>query len=293
MSLYGQNPRYWTSLPIAVLSNRMIHPDCYIRLHLAKDCVDNKLFKLIEDITKEDQKIQIQIMEEQPIGALGTIYRMKALWDNDCSITHQRDIDMIPNVQDYKCVEFFRKHNRYYGMGFRSHPYHSIPVLAGMFSFNRAQLWKSGWMPPTFNDYLNFGKMNISSCNNWEWGADQDLLNNFFFYHRDQKHHAKFIDISLPNGVGPVRHMRKVQPTIVHYGSIQLMKMQVKNVQALKVCQDEYGSGRLKFLGMPISQVWNYSNEVKNNLLNNLLNINSNISQILKKRIKDNNINIF
>ncbi len=284
--LFGDAPRYWSQIPSVLICNRSLHPLHHIRFYLDKNCYNNKLFKLIQDITVEDPFIQYQIQDQLSIQTSGTCWRMKPLWDKDVSIVHCRDMDAIPNTQQVKVVKMFESSN-FSGYGMRSHPYHNIPLLAGLCGFNRIKMQQMDYFPSSFDEYIEYGKANCSMCKNWQVGVDQQLLNNFFFYTRTLPQQRKFVDIALDSQAGRPLPLKRGNPTQLLYSSLNSMKI-VQDQNILSLCNNNIG----KFIGMPMQQNWGFPYKKKKLFISKLLQSKYNISDILNKRIKDNNLEI-
>jgi len=173
--------KFWNAIPYILLMNSEVYPDFEMKFLVEKSCQDMEQFKFLKDASERFNSIYIKIIDESSTGLKLTLWRMKPLWDDDIDYLFCRDIDYAVNILAKKSVEYFLSQSACIIHGMRSYKLHSIPLMAGMCGFEVKSVRKKILtLAKTFEEYVNFGKKNVSSCKDWKWGCDQALLKAFF-----------------------------------------------------------------------------------------------------------------
>lgn len=199
------------------------------------------------------------------------------LWDNDIEYLFCRDIDSIPCSLEARAVRTFINHKEFYISSIRSHPLHTISLMAGLCGFYVPKI--KNILPSNFDDYISFGKKNCPYCSDWRWGCDQELLDRFFVKTRDNNFIKHILDIPVQNSIGEVKSMRSIGSSILPKNIYNTCDLSNINEKVLYLCDSNYG----KFVGMPLEESWGYKKENKIYLLNEILSINADITNMMKE----------
>lgn len=181
--LFGKDPRYWSNVPYLLVANSAIYQDFSMRFYIHEESMEIKMFEMLQEVSRVNKTVEIEIIREPYIGTKLTTWRVKPLWENDINILLCRDSDYAINMLERKSVEYFMYKSDCVVQGIRSYHLHTAPYMAGLcgFKVKEASSYiksKAG----TFNDFISWGVKNVSYCSDWRWGCDQAILRDFLYY---------------------------------------------------------------------------------------------------------------
>ena len=89
--------RYWFNIPALYITNKVLYPDYEMKIFINNSLTYNPLFKLLEklDITIEEVDLKFTNTSEP------MMWRLIPIWDGNYDCVFLRDIDSIPNYQEY------------------------------------------------------------------------------------------------------------------------------------------------------------------------------------------------
>jgi hypothetical protein len=163
--------RYWFNIPAILAINKFLYPDFRTTFYVDPKTESDELFSLI----KETSYCDYFVINEDYEGHEPSIWRINPFWEEGAKTFFSRDIDSIPNEEEFKASMFFlrsdqaihtiRSHENHYGFPCR--------MLIGLSGF------KINWLPKRiFKDSLSDFKKEYGSGNQWD--NDQISLINCF-----------------------------------------------------------------------------------------------------------------
>lgn len=253
--LYGHKDRYWRLIPSLFVSNKEMNKDHILRIYAHEEIKNNKYYSII-DFLIENEIIEVEFINEDYKNTYLTCWRVKPLWDEDVRYVYCRDIDSLPTPFGTRVINYFQNSN-YSLHSMRSHPLHTIPLMAGLCGFDRFKLKRI--LNSSFEEYIEYGKKNCPYCSDWRWGCDQELLCKFFIYSRNAAWQKNYLEICVPNKIGKVHPLskHKVRSSCIDYKIINKINLKGINPLILNICESNYG----KFIGQPLEPRWNVSVE--------------------------------
>jgi len=178
--LFGSEPRYWSNVPYLLVTNSAIYQDFHMRFYVHKESTVIPCFNVLQEVSKINLNVEIEIVEDSYVGTKLTTWRVKPLWEDDIDVLLCRDVDYAINLLERKSVEYFIRQSDCIVHGIRSYHLHTAPYMAGLCGFKVKEVAKM--VKPkasTFYHFLNWGTNNVSYCADWRWGCDQALLRDF------------------------------------------------------------------------------------------------------------------
>lgn len=134
---YKDDPdRYWYNIPSLVLANKILYPDFTTRIYVSEDITNHKFYGLLERF-QEKYNFELAVIHEEYDSHDAALWRMMPLWNNNVETLLSRDIDSIPNEQEYVHFKFFEQ-SCYDVHTIRSHENHwqyPCRMLIGLSSF--------------------------------------------------------------------------------------------------------------------------------------------------------------
>ena len=186
------NPeRYWFNIPAIAVINDILYPDYETKLYVSKNIWDKNLSLILKILSEEISNFVVETVDRDYKLTEPAIWRMLPLWSRDKEIFHTRDLDSIPNEEEYKFIRIFEKscctlgtirtHENHYGIKCR--------MLAGLSSF-KPQLIPLNIKGLNFDTYYATKHLN--------YGSDQDLMIQYF---TENKEYTKkfFLDFATNN----------------------------------------------------------------------------------------------
>lgn len=171
-SLWGDKPIYW----IGALKNIELVgeylPGWFCRFYIDKNCHQDLI-----DTIKGDN---VEVILVDPIGSNdnrfshhGMFWRFEASEDIDVNVFLSRDCDSRISEREVRAInEWLLSDKDFHIM--RDHPYHSVPILGGMWGCRNGIMRKIG-LKSLINDWCN-NERSSYSC-----GIDQDFLREVIY----------------------------------------------------------------------------------------------------------------
>lgn len=125
-SLWGSNPIYTHGAVKNAKLALEIYPDWICRYYVGKDVP----LDIIKSLISFDNT-ELYIMNDVGGVALGTFWRFFAASDLDVDIMISRDTDSRLNAREKAAVDEWLASDKDFHI-MRDHPYHNVPILAGM-----------------------------------------------------------------------------------------------------------------------------------------------------------------
>jgi hypothetical protein len=168
------NPqRYWFNIPALAVINNILYPDYLMRIYVSPNVWDNPLSQVLRALAQEIGPFNVETIDREYSLTEPAIWRMMPLWSHDISTFHTRDLDSVPNEEEYRFVRAFEKSSCCLGT-IRTHENHyglKCRMLAGLSSF-KPQLIPPQLKWDSFNTYY--------AMRHNQYGSDQDLMIKFF-----------------------------------------------------------------------------------------------------------------
>ena len=173
-SLWGENPIYWTGAIKNIKLSQKYFPGWICRFYIDK----NSRNDLIESITGDNVEIILIEPKKYNYSNLsnrfnhdGLFWRFLALADDTVDIVLSRDCDSRISEREVSAVnEWFNSDKDFHIM--RDHPYHRVPILAGMWGARKGILKNINQLLQYWNQYPNKGRFHAE---------DQDFLGQIIY----------------------------------------------------------------------------------------------------------------
>lgn len=175
-SLFGNDGRYWNMVYPVLVINASVYKTWVTRFHISKNELNHPFYPFIKKLSDNTSQVQIDVHEESFQNLEGTFWRLKPLWDHKSDYVFCKDLDTMPTSIEIKAMwKFMCKGNIIHGI--RSHPLHTINLLAGLCGFNCAALRSQDIMRGGFSNYMHKFRQRVGR---FDWGCDQRALADFF-----------------------------------------------------------------------------------------------------------------
>ncbi len=177
-SLWGNNPKYWVGAKKNIELAKKYYPGWICTFYVDKICEKN----LIETI--KDENVEIILVES--FGDFsGLFWRFYAASDPEVYAMISRDCDSRLSEREVLCVNEWLKSDKDFHI-IRDHPYHTVPILGGMWGSRNGILIEMENFINKWNRYSNHG-------------IDQDFLGQII-YPRIKNNALEHIDFNLNFG---------------------------------------------------------------------------------------------
>lgn len=174
-SLWGDHPMYWNGALRNIELVNKLYPGFIVRFYIDKDSKP----ELIESIKGENVEV---FLVESKDSFHGMFWRFWAAEDPDVDIFLSRDCDSRPSEREVLAVNEWIKSDKDFHI-MRDHPYHTVPILGGMWGCRNGIMRKLGLI-----------KM-IESWNQYQRkGIDQDFLGRCIYplVYKTSMEHSEF-----------------------------------------------------------------------------------------------------
>ena len=171
-SLWGDKPMYWVGAikNIELVSEKL--PGWICRFYIDKNCKQNLI-----DIIKGDN---VEVFLVDPIGSNddrlshhGMFWRFSASEDPEVNVFLSRDCDSRISDREINAInEWLLSDKDFHIM--RDHPYHSAPILGGMWGSRNGIMIKIG-LSNLINNWC------LNKRTNYLYGIDQDFLREVIY----------------------------------------------------------------------------------------------------------------
>ena len=197
-----QKFRYWVNVPIIPIINKEYFSNFKTKIYCPKKIQNHPLYELLELLKNNFEFFELELIDKEYKKTEPSIWRMKALWEDNCNICFCRDIDSIISPKEAKCMNYFIKNDFYINniRGLSTHNSEGTTLMAGLCGFKVDILKKELPLPKSFNNYLNYCDDDLEKS----WGCDQTKLINFFIKNRANRILSKILDFYIqPNFRNP------------------------------------------------------------------------------------------
>ncbi len=163
-SLWGEHPMFWFGACRNIEQAKEFFPGWICRFYIDRNCPQNLIDSLI------GENVEIVLMDSKA-SFEGAFWRFEAAADPSVDIMLSRDCDSRFSHREVSAInEWLVSDKEFHIM--RDHPYHTVPILAGMWGCR--------------NGLLRRGSVDIvSMINNWTHytikGCDQDFLGQVIY----------------------------------------------------------------------------------------------------------------
>ena len=204
---YNFPDRYWYNIPSSMCVNNILYPNSKIKIHISPSIKNHFLFEMLEKIPQYFSNIEVVEMDYDYQNTEPTMWRYKPLLNKESDVVLCRDIDSLPNSDEFLATTYFLNNPNFFVHTLRTHTNHVIPqtiILAGLCGFRPKNIkYLQG---VDFDSYYNHFK-------NAVWGLDQSSLINMFVREKDWvKNH--FLDSPIST------QLHRVGPPLIDCNSL-------------------------------------------------------------------------
>jgi hypothetical protein len=161
-SLWGDHPMYWIGALRNIEQVSKYFPGWICRFYIDKNCKP----ELIETIKGDNVEV---ILVDSKDSFHGMFWRFWASEDPDVDIFLSRDCDSRITKREVNAVNEWLKSDKDFHI-MRDHPYHTVPILGGMWGCRNGIMREIGLI----NKINNWTKYSIKGC-------DQDFLGQIIY----------------------------------------------------------------------------------------------------------------
>ena len=254
--------RYWFNIPALYITNKVLYPDYEMKIFINNSLTYNPLFKLLEklDITIEEVDLKFTNTSEP------MMWRLIPIWDGNYDCVFLRDIDSIPNYQEYVSTTYFAK-SKFAIQTLRSHEnhYHEMgcDILGGLCGFKPSKIEHK---PKSFKEYYE-SRMDMP------WAQDQFMLSHTFI----QQQSPLFLETNFLDC--PIDNQKRKAPfphSVIPYS---LFKNEEKDLIKRKVLSIVKESSLADWAGQPC--------DARGEVLNKFLELDCDASRLVKETLDD------
>jgi protein O-GlcNAc transferase len=168
-SLWGDNPKYCIGAIKNAQLAQIIYPDweCWFYYPANNSPSVISILEMMPNVKVKPVS--------QPGDCRSTLWRFEAAADLNCEVMISRDCDSRLSLRERAAVDEWLASDKVIHV-MRDHPYHSVPILAGMWGAKR------GALPNLKQDIIEFLKNGLRDDGNY-WQVDQDFLANYVWTH--------------------------------------------------------------------------------------------------------------
>lgn len=171
-SLWGDKPIYWIGALRNIEQSKKYFPGWICRFYIDRNCSQ----ELIDSLDGENvEKIMVEstVSSDNSYYHHGMFWRFKASEDEDVDIFLSRDCDSRLSERESVAVnEWLASDKDFHIM--RDHPYHSVPILGGMWGCRNGLMRK-----------ISLSSLIDRWCSNkrqsYQFGIDQDFLKEVIY----------------------------------------------------------------------------------------------------------------
>ena len=161
-SLWGEHPMYWIGALRNIEQVKEYFPGWICRFYIDDSCDK----RLIETIKGDNVEV---ILVSSKDSFHGMFWRFWAAEDMDVDIFLSRDCDSRFSDREFAAINEWLNSDKDFHL-MRDHPYHTVPILGGMWGCRNGLMRKIGLL----NMISNWSKFSIKGC-------DQDFLGQFVY----------------------------------------------------------------------------------------------------------------
>lgn len=275
--------RYWFNIPFISIINKYYFKNFITRIYCPKEILNHPLYYFIDKLQNSLPYFEVEIIDKPYIGTQPSIWRVKALWDDNCEFCFCKDIDSVLNPKEAQCMRYFMLHDSYLIQNIRGvwqHNFKGSIIMAGLCGFRPKRLKKELPLTRSFNDFLKFCDNNKIDT---AWGYDQLNLIDFFVTSRSPEFLTKFLDIYVQPDFNKISPAFKQQVKASSFYNIISLGENYINGMRIDAPKDILSITKdlTSWLGEPV--------DTRGNSLNNLLSLNYEECKIVKNIIYNDN----
>lgn len=222
--------RYWYNIPSLIIANSILYPKYTTKFYISHSVQYHPLFPVLRD-----SGIEIEVVD---MGFESTsepmLWRMLPCWDSKVECFFTRDVDSIPNRNEFRATKFFEKNDRYHIQTIRSHVNHyheqGCDMLGGLSGFRPKVIPN---FPKTFEEYYQ-------NRNDMPWAQDQYLMVKTFIHSQEKSYlRQHFLDCPIDD-----QTQQAVFPCErIHKDQLESVAMNEKQEEVLSLVEEKELSG--------------------------------------------------
>ncbi len=190
-SLWGDHPMYWVGALRNIEQIKKYFPNWICRFYIDKNCKT----ELVDTIKGDNVEV---VLVESKDNFHGMFWRFWASEDENVDIFLSRDCDSRFSNREILAIREWLKSDKDFHI-MRDHPYHTVPILGGMWGCRNGLMRKIGLS----NLIENWGKYERK-------GIDQDFLGQVIYplVKDTSMEHSEF-NLRFGGEIKPFPHIRK------------------------------------------------------------------------------------
>tara|TARA_R100000152_G_C6781403_1_gene215832 strand:+ start:627 stop:1535 length:909 start_codon:yes stop_codon:yes gene_type:complete len=175
--------RYFFNIPSLCAVNKILYPEFSMHLSICPATENNPLFDFYKELCLLDKGFTYSVNEEEYTGHEPALWRMGLLWDSTAKTILSRDLDSIPNKQEYMSTRYFLDSD-YLVHTIRSHENHfNYPcrMLIGLSGFKSDKIPKN-ILTNNFEEFKSKHGLRpeLLADPTIKWNSDQLIVINAF-----------------------------------------------------------------------------------------------------------------
>ncbi len=175
--------RYFFNIPALCAVNKTLYPNFSMHLTVCPDTESNPIFSFYKTLCEKDSTFSYEVNTEDYQGHEPALWRIGLLWKEGIKLLLSRDIDSLPNRQEYQATRCFEKSDQLVHT-IRSHEHHfNYPcrMLIGLSGFRPSQI-PDGLLTSSFEGFkkLHCVREEFLKDPTVKWNADQLTIINAF-----------------------------------------------------------------------------------------------------------------
>jgi hypothetical protein len=198
-SLFGNDGRYWNMVWPTVIINYSLYNRWTTRIHISSSEQNHPYYEGMQKLADRSPYFQINVHEGSFQNLEGTFWRLKPLWDGQSEYVFCKDLDSMPTSIELKAMWRFMCTGHIIH-GIRSHPCHTINLMAGLCGFNCHALRSQKIMQGGYERYVQIFRQRVGK---FDWGCDQRALADFF--HGGEAFYLQRHTVDTPTRDAPLR----------------------------------------------------------------------------------------
>ena len=175
--------RYFFNIPALCAVNKILYPNFSMHLAVCPDTEAHPLFSFYKTLCSKDSTFSYEVNTEDYQGHEPALWRIGLLWKKGVALLLSRDLDSLPNRQEYQATRCFEKSDQLVHT-IRSHEHHfNYPcrMLIGLSGFRPPQI-PDELLTFSFEDFkkLHSVREEFLKDPTVKWNADQLTIINAF-----------------------------------------------------------------------------------------------------------------
>lgn len=175
--------RYFFNIPSLCAVNKILYPEFSTHLYVCPETEKHPLFEFYKQLSIVNDSFSYSVIEENYSGHEPALWRVKLLWKKGVGTFLSRDLDSLPNKEEYQSTRFF-ENSDYSVHTIRSHENHfNYPcrMLMGMSAFKPDRIPQE-ILTNSFEDFKSKYslKPELLADPTIKWNSDQLIVINAF-----------------------------------------------------------------------------------------------------------------